>query len=177
MSAGLQLPTWAYSFGLGMAGAWAWVRITEPGSRAWLSRAPIVAAASAITLLALAWVIGGSLDQTRDSLLLSLLLSTALAVFMVSLSLCPSNGQRPFNLPVIRRLGDISYGVYLSHMVIALTLQSQFSMPDDGRPGAFLVWFLAVIPASILYGYLSARFVEQPIRRWARRRNAPDRAG
>ena len=35
-----------------------------------------------------------------------------------------------------------------------------------------------VVPASVLYGYLSARFLEQPIRRWARRygRTVPEEA-
>ena len=54
-------------------------------------------------------------------------------------------------------------------MVLAFYLGSLISMPRSGSAGALLVWILAVVPASVLYGYLSARYVEQPIRRWARR--------
>lgn len=177
----LQLPTWAYSFGLGMAGAWCWVRASAtdaatPESARWKDLAPIFAGGSGIALLVLAWFIGGGLDQTRESLVLSLLLSTALAVFMVSLSLSPARWQQPFALPAVRRLGDISYGVYLIHMVLAFTLASELSMPNDGSLGAFLIWTVAVVPASVLYGYLSARFLEQPVRRWARKYGRRDEA-
>jgi hypothetical protein len=33
-----------------------------------------------------------------------------------------------------------------------------------------------VVPTAILYGYLSARFLEQPIRRWARKYGRRDDA-
>jgi peptidoglycan/LPS O-acetylase OafA/YrhL len=65
-------------------------------------------------------------------------------------------------------------------MVIAYVLLDELSLPTDGNLVSFLVWTLAVVPAAILYGYLSARFVEQPIRRWARRygrREEPDSGG
>jgi peptidoglycan/LPS O-acetylase OafA/YrhL len=165
LSAALQIPTWAYSFGLGMTGAWVWVR---------LSRSPVpwagkAAAVSGAALLVLVWILGGKFDQTRESLVLSLLFSTAITSFMVTLSLAPPRWQIPVAAPAVRRLGDISYGIYLSHMVLVVTLASEISMPHDGGIRSFLIWFIAVLPASILYGYLSARFLEQPIRRWARR--------
>lgn len=180
-SSALQIPAWGYSFGLGMAGAWAWVRINRArgGSgtvaRA-AARAPWIALASGAGLLLLAWPIGGFYEATRESLGLSLLYSTTLAVFMVSLALSPLRWQGPFAAAPVRRLGDISYGIYLSHMVLALTLASEFSLPQNGNLGSLLVWTLAVVPASILYGYLSARFLEQPIRRWARKygRSSPN---
>jgi peptidoglycan/LPS O-acetylase OafA/YrhL len=173
-SSALQLPAWAYSFGLGMTGAWAWVRLTrarEDGGPAAsvAGRASTIALLSLVALLVLVWVMGGDYDQTRESLPLSLLLSTMLATLMVALSLAPSRWQVPVATPLVRRLGDISYGIYLSHMLIAMTLASELSLPQDGDLKSLAVWIAAVVPAAILYGYLSARFLEQPIRRWARK--------
>jgi peptidoglycan/LPS O-acetylase OafA/YrhL len=47
-------------------------------------------------------------------------------------------------------------------------------MPKGGADAA-IVWLLAVVPLAILWGYLSARFVERPVRAWASRwgRRAP----
>jgi peptidoglycan/LPS O-acetylase OafA/YrhL len=184
-SAALQLPTWAYSFGLGMFGAWLWVRLQPgatdgagPAKRTRAIKATVIA--SAIGLAAVAWLIGGGYDDTRHSLALSLAFSTLVATLMVSLSLAPAGWQRPVAFNGIRRLGDISYGIYLSHMVIAYVLLDEFSLPVDGNVPSLLVWTVAVVPAAVLYGYLSARFVEQPIRRWARRfgrRGEPDSGG
>jgi len=174
LTSAVQLPAWAYSFGLGMAGAWAWVRLAERGvPRAWVRRTVL---ASGLALLALVWVLGGFYDQTRESLLLSVLFSSVLAVFMVSLTFAPARWQVPVAAAPVRRLGDISYGIYLSHMVIAVTLSSETSLPKDGNLKSLLVWIAAVVPAAALYGYLSARFLEQPIRRWARRYGRRDEA-
>lgn len=163
----LQFPTWVYSFGLGMFGAWAWVRLSSrPGGFTQAGRLTLL---SGGVLLATTWAIGGDFDRTRDSLLLSLLFSTALATFMVAYALAPASWQRPLAAPRIRVLGDISYGIYLSHMLIAIVIVSEFSLPRDGDLWSLVVWTAAVVPASILYGYLSARFLEQPIRRWARK--------
>jgi len=173
-SAALQLPTWAYSFGLGMFGAWAWIRL-QPGNRAGTDakkRGRTIKGTVVVSILALlvvAWLLGGGYDDTRRWLAVSLAFSTLVAILMVSLALAPESWQRPVAFPGIRRLGDISYGIYLSHMVIAYVLLDELSLPVEGNLYSLLVWTLAVVPAAVLYGYLSARFVEQPIRRWARR--------
>ncbi len=172
LSSGLQLPAWAYSFGLVMFGAWLWVRLQDQMESSSLAakRAPtIVMTASVVMLIPLVWLLGGYYDQTRESLVLSILFSTLIATFMVALALCPSRVQAPVALPAVRRLGDISYGIYLSHLVIAYTIASEISLPRDGNLWSLVIWTAAVVPASVLYGYLSARFLEQPIRRWARK--------
>ena len=51
--------------------------------------------------------------------------------------------------------------IYLGRYVLDL--------PRDGTFGDLLLWVLVVVPSAVLYGYLSARFLEQPVRRWARR--------
>jgi peptidoglycan/LPS O-acetylase OafA/YrhL len=83
----------------------------------------------------------------------------------LSLSRLPS----PFRSTFARRLGDISYGVFLIHAVFMWILVWWIGVPFDGSPRALVIWVAGVVPLSVAYGYVSARFVEQPIRRWARR--------
>ncbi len=166
-----QFPAWAFSFTLGMCGALAWVRLTDScipreviGHRAGLA----MFASLAIAIVA-ALVLGGDGALTREKVIWSMVFSAALAGFMVSLTLCPPSWQRPFTALRVRQLGDISYGIYLSHYVFITLAVSAFALPADGTIGDFLLLALIVLPPTILYGYLSARFLEQPIRRWARK--------
>ena len=53
--------------------------------------------------------------------------------------------------------------------MILWVLIVQFALPQTGTIGAFALWAAIVFPTSLAYGYLSARFLEQPIRRWAHR--------
>lgn len=169
-NAGAQLPAWALSFGLGMSGAWVYVRVrameqTESLRRQILTVLLVSLAATAV----LAWVNGGYFDQARQSLPLSLAFSVTMASTMVAIALGPAILQRPFANQPIRRLGDISYGIYLCHLLFMIFIGDLLDLPQDGSFSSLAVWTLAVLPAAILYCYLSARFLEQPIRRWARR--------
>jgi len=50
-------------------------------------------------------------------------------------------------------------------------------LPTDGSVAAVLLWLAIVVPASLLYGEASARLVERPAARLARRvERRPDRA-
>ena len=168
----IQLPSWAFSFGLGMTGAWAYVR--------WNSkRVPGYLFAIALTgFLVMAWLAGGYSDSagfdlvaeySRFSPEIAIGYSGFLAALMILIAMGPRRLQLPFANEPVRKLGDISYGVYLSHMVIAFYAAALFDLPDDGSIGSLATWLAVVVPAAVLYGYLSARFLEQPIRRWARR--------
>lgn len=166
-----QFPAWAFSFALGMCGALTWVRLSRSKrphkvieDRAKLSMLFSLAIAS-ITAL----ILGGDGAFTREKVIWSMVFSAALAVFMVSMTLCPPRWQRPFTAWRVRQLGDISYGIYLSHYVFITLAVSAFALPAEGTIGDFLLLALIVLPPTVLYGYLSARFLEQPIRRWARR--------
>jgi peptidoglycan/LPS O-acetylase OafA/YrhL len=173
-----QLPNWAFSFAAGMTGAWAYVAIKERYERARIERVATRVLVPALVLFGLfVYLAGreaipeGALPnlEMRRSAFLSIGYTAALATVMLSLALAPPRLQTPFAHPLVRKLGDISYGIYLIQAPILWFLVFHTDLPEDGTLWALVLWTLAVIPVSVLYGYLSARFVEQPIRRWARR--------
>ncbi|MBK5232570.1 MAG: acyltransferase [Thermoleophilia bacterium] len=174
----LQFPSWAFSFGLGMTGAWAFVRISrDPRAPGWKPQIRLAQLVSLIGLIFFAWLAGGYSADAPFELVaeyarldpeIALGYSGFLAAFMVTTALGPAWTRAPFANQPIRQLGDISYGIFLSHMIIAFYLGSLLSLPENGSISALFIWTVVVLPAAILYGYLSARFLEQPVRRWAR---------
>ena len=161
-----------------MTGAWAYVRVISepPGERLRQMLLWVLVVSSLLTVV-LALINGGYFDQTRDSIWLSMAFSLALATFMVSLALVPRQYQSFLASSPVRRIGDISYGIYLSHLLIMIYLgRYVLDLPRDGTFGDLLLWVLVVVPSAVLYGYLSARFLEQPVRRWARRFGNRDEA-
>ena len=92
-----------------------------------------------------------------------------MAALMISLTLTPEWVQRPFTVRPSRWLGDISYTIYLIHFAVIWFALREFSLPNSGQPGAVLAWAALVLPISIGYAYLSARWLERPVRRWAQR--------
>jgi len=174
-----QLPEWAFSFGLGMFSAAMWVRLQDPGARPRRERIARVGIPLALGATVLsAWVLGADRELTRESVVWSMLFSASIAALMLSITLAPARWQSLFTVDPIRKLGDFSYGIYLSHFVILTMVVWAFDLPSGGSFRDLLVLTALVVPASVLYGYLSARFLEQPIRRWARRygRTVPEEA-
>jgi len=164
-----QFPTWAFSFGLGMAGTVAWVRLTTGRSREELKRrAGFVAAVAFVVLVVCILKLGGYGAWIHTSTLWSMAFSAAIATLMVALCLGPALPRRLFEAPAVRKLGDISYGIYLSHYPIVVLVFAAIDLDRLSDLSRFLVLTAIVVPTAILYGYLSARFLEQPIRRWAR---------
>jgi peptidoglycan/LPS O-acetylase OafA/YrhL len=178
VNANNQFPAWAFSFGLGMTGAWAYVRLRQERYREAVARwAPRGQVISLIALGICMYVIGRyAIDPTeiaphftaRQNPLISMSFSTSLAAFMVVTTLAPPRLQRPFNLPSIRALGDISYGMYLIHAPLILFLIALAPGLIDAI-GAFWTVMLIGVPLTIVYGWFSAHWIEQPARRWARR--------
>jgi acetyltransferase len=174
-----QFPFFAFSFGAGMTGAWAYVRCRERFTAEQLRRqVGKVQLASFVVLGVFIYLVGKKASHSspvigdevaRRSSFYALGFTTSLAVLMVATALGAARWQRPFSNPYARRLGDISYGIFLIHMVFMHYGLGLLSIPRDGSLGAFLALFMVMVPPAILYGYLSARYIEQPIRRWAQR--------
>lgn len=172
IAAEVQFPYWAFAFGVGMTIALVYARrdalrtILDP------RRARILQIATvAVFLLAAAVTALVQPESIHYSPILSLLYTGLIGLFMTATIFCNDSWQWPFTNPTVRWLGDIGYGVYLIHVVIITSLARLFVMPK-GDAEAVAIWIVAVVPLSILWGYLSARFLEVPIRtraaRWAR---------
>jgi peptidoglycan/LPS O-acetylase OafA/YrhL len=178
VAANNQFPAWAFSFGLGMTGAWAYVRWQGTQYREVVARwAPRAQLISLVALGISMYVIGRyAIDPAeiaphftaRQNPAISMSFSASLAAFMVSTALAPPRLQRPFNLPSIRALGDISYGMYLIHAPLILFLLALLTGMVESI-GSFWTVLLTGVPLTILYGWLSAHWLEQPARRWAQR--------
>jgi peptidoglycan/LPS O-acetylase OafA/YrhL len=179
LAADNQLPAFAFCFALGMTSAWAYVRLGREKSLAdHLRRYAGWAQLASLLVLAICAYLFGSFAIDTDSAypvhlarrdpLLALLFPAALAAFMLSTALAPGPRQVPFALSTSRRLGDISYGIYLIHMPLILFMTALLPGLID-RIGAGATMLLTAVPLTILYGWASARFFEQPIRRWAQR--------
>jgi peptidoglycan/LPS O-acetylase OafA/YrhL len=187
----MQFPFFAFSFALGMTGAWAYVRLRDSHAAEVVRRRVALAQlASLVALVVCGYLVarrspaGGILlgaETGRLAPLLALGYSASLATLMVATALGANRWQRPFTRPLARRLGDVSYGVYLIHVVVATyaveLLLGAAKQPGaashlvhgDGDIGTVATLATIVMPLSLLYGYASARFLEQPVRRWAAR--------
>jgi peptidoglycan/LPS O-acetylase OafA/YrhL len=189
-----QFPFFAFSFGAGMTGAWVYVHLRERYSPETLARhVGWVQLVSLISLAVFCYLLGShKLGQglaARYSPFVAMGFTGSLTTLMVATALGRMRWQRPFAHPFARRLGDISYGMYLIHFVIiTYAVRLLFGHPPipggpqltegDGSLGTFVALAALVLPLTVLYGYVSGRYLEQPIRRWAHRfgRREQDRA-
>ncbi len=178
-----QFPAYAFSFATGMTGAWAYVRLRERYPPAQLARH--VGGAQLISLISLAaccyargWGTVGEGPLARNSPIIWLGFTASLTTLMITTALGQMRWQRPFAHPFARWLGDISYGMFLIHLVIINYAIRLFVHPTalegpfvqgDGSFGTFVGLSAIVLPLTVLYGYVSGRYLEQPIRRWAQR--------
>jgi peptidoglycan/LPS O-acetylase OafA/YrhL len=171
-----QFPNWTFAFAVGMIGAWAYVRIRDRWPADLVEKRAAVATVLGLVALApfvyLAWdeAVGSSQGiYAHESLWVTFGYPAALATTMVALALAPAWMQWPVANGGIRRIADISYGVYLIHFAVIFFALREFSLPHDRTLWAVLAWSLLVFPVSLAYGYFSARFLERPVRRWAHR--------
>jgi peptidoglycan/LPS O-acetylase OafA/YrhL len=179
-----QFPFFAFSFGAGMTGAWAYVRLRERYRPDQIARhVGWVQLVSLISLLVFCYLVGHKApvggEGARQSPIIALGFTGSLTTLMVATALGPMRWQRPFAHPFARWLGDISYGMYLIGSVIIIYAVRLLYTPSTALPGTasigdgsfatFVALAALALPLTVLYGYLSGRYLEQPIRRWAQR--------
>jgi peptidoglycan/LPS O-acetylase OafA/YrhL len=122
-----------------------------------------IAGSLALLLLIAAWALVGLTDPWL--LRGGLAVHAALVVVVLTAIMREAEGGGPLSRllasPPLRRLGQVSYGVYLFHWPLFLAL-------DEGRTG-LSGWrlFLLRVVATLLVAVASYTLVEQPIRRGA----------
>ncbi|MBM3667141.1 MAG: acyltransferase [Actinobacteria bacterium] len=166
-----------------MTAAWAYVRLTESRPREQLERLALRAAPLALLALAGSVYLFGheagfsdvvAPTVARTSATIPIVYSASLAAVMLVVLLGPPFLQRPFVNAPIRRLAELSYAIFLIHVVVGIYLGVMvLDLPRDGTLADVALFYVVVLTASILYAYASLRFVERPARAWARRLTAP----
>ena len=79
--------------------------------------------------------------------------------------------QRPFSNRPARKLAQLSYGLYLIHLPVAIVVaEVVLGLPTDGSPAVVGVWLGVVIAVSLVYPELSRRWLERPLIERSRRR-------
>lgn len=161
-------PMHALDFAFGMAAACLVAQRRELLGT--VPRARLVAGVAAVALVAIMAAVGGAdgsvvRDASRASATLTVALPAVFAALVVALAFAP---RGPLGGRVGRRLGEISFGVFLGHFIFIGLGRATLGLPVDGTTGAFLAMEAFVLGGALVYGALSWRFVEAPARRWAR---------
>jgi peptidoglycan/LPS O-acetylase OafA/YrhL len=169
-----QAPGWAFSFALGMAGARLYIWSRERWTREQLARTALLAAPAVLALyLYGAYLhartsldVPGAIGTTARSDALPTMIGNVSRAAVIGLVMIgPLWMQRPFANRPMRRLAELSYGVYLIHMLFITYLATVAGMPQSGSLADLLLWTILVVPASLVWAYMSRRFVEIPARR------------
>lgn len=177
-----QIPSFLTHFALGMVGAWLFVRCSRSprfaGAR-WLA-VPTQAAALALVLWGM--YSAGSRDLAGaagayDHWPAGYAMVLGFALLLVATALAPAWSQYPWSNRAMRRLGDVSYGIYLWHLPLAGLALTSLNFAGDSTDAAFWILLGFVLPGSLIMGWLSHRFIEVPAMNWARRPRQPRRLG
>jgi peptidoglycan/LPS O-acetylase OafA/YrhL len=169
-----QLPGWAFSFALGMTGAWAWVRWREPWPERRLGGSGLALLAVAVAAFAACAYAYGHQAATinsgaagpyaRGDELLGLAYSSSRALLLTAILIGPLWLQRPFAARGPRKLGQLSYGLYLIHLPVATVVGVLvLELPTDGSLEAAALWLAVVISVSLVYAELTRRWMERPL--------------
>ncbi len=165
-----------------MSGAGAGVRGPPPTPEGQLGRPALVAlglalvafAACAYTYGSEAAFINGPYagSYARSNELLGLAYSSARALLLGAILVGPLWLQRPFTIRPARKLAELTYGLYLIHMPIAIAIGVVvLELPTDGSVAHVALWFAVVISLSLLYAEITRRVLERPLVSWTRRRS------
>jgi peptidoglycan/LPS O-acetylase OafA/YrhL len=171
-----QFPAYLGHFAFGMGAAMLYVRAVR--DRAWRVAAPATSMLAVALVALLVWSlvvhghgIGRSLTWTRQ--LQEIAPALVFALVMALAAIAPAWPLGLLSRPAMRWLGDVSYGLFLWHQPMILLVRRHLRVVHDRGDASFALMLLLVLPASLLLGWLSRRFVEEPAIRWARRWTTP----
>lgn len=170
----IQFPLFAADFAAGMTAAWSYVRFSRaPGDHRLRRLALPLGLAALAAATALVYEIGrmrlnGEIFLYGEPVLLALGVPLTFAAMMVLMAFMPSWAQWPLSNPVARWIGTVSFGVFLYHALVLRLPNVLFAFTPDGSLAAFAVLSMVVVPLSLFIGWLSFKFVEEPVRSRAR---------
>jgi len=176
-----QFPGYLAHFAFGMTGALAYGAVCRDGRWSWFRGGDRTSVVVASVALIAAMIARGEARSPGAGFYARYLGDVVVGLVFASLltltATAPGRAQWPFSHRLCRWLGDVSYGVFLWHFPILLFFTHTLRWISGSGDGAFALALLLVTPSSLLFGWLSHRFVEQPAIAWARRRSqAPEAA-
>lgn len=165
VSMAAQLPSYLPHFAFGMGAAL--LAVSYAGR--WTRRARRLAATATVSAFAVALVLmyrAGErgltgVDSPADHHFRNTTIAFCFTVMIFSATLRPG---RLLTSPAARRLGDISYGVYLFHLPVIGFLMVTAGIDGNGTDATFWVLIALTVPLTILLASWSYRFVEAPVR-------------
>lgn len=169
-----QFPAYLGHFAVGMTAAYIFVKVRR-GDLKLPSWAPVVAQFLAFgALIAAMEVLGeqtalgkpGPLGHWTTNLPVAFLF----ALVLLATALAPRWAQRGALFAPVRRLGEVSYGLYLSHLVL-LDVGVSILHLHTGTNADYARWILLCLGGGLVVGHLSYYLMERPILRWARNRS------
>ena len=170
-----QFPLFCDDFAVGMTAAWAYVHIRRR-SAATLARrlAPPVTAVAVAVLVGVHYLGGralarGEIVQQAETVWLSITAAAAFAVVVVGSTFLPRWAQWPLTNRVSRLLGEVSYGLFLYHVLIGAIIGELLDLSGTGGLWTFLLVLVILLPASLVAAWISLVTIERPLRERARR--------
>ena len=176
-----QSPSFAWSFAAGMFAALLYQRTRENPGTLWQTRGLPIGFAVATVV----WVVCG-IDFSRAAvasttgfdgsglgrieILPNLLATAARATMVLFVALGPVYITRLFDNRFAATSARLSYGLYLIHLPVAFYAAQLLDLPEDGTVENFLLWCLIVFPPSLLWAWISNRYVGKPAIEWTERR-------
>lgn len=170
----IQPPLFFADFATGMTAAWGFVELRRRADPAVLRRYAVPATAAALfTLVALMYTVGmmrvrGEIFYFGQPAWLALCVPAAFALLVVAGAFTPAWAQWPLSNRAARWMGNLSYGVFLFHVLILQLVLTVFGFTQDRSFWTFVTVSALVIPVSLLAGWISFTFVERPVRDWAK---------
>ena len=175
-----QFPAFAFAFAVGMNAAWLFVNLRRRFDARVLERWAAIGLPVSLVMVAVAIylanrfgldpaVLGGAPAIGRQAPAVALFFEVSIGALMVATCFAPLWQRWFWSNRLMRWLADHSYGVYLIHYPVLAYVLFVFTPVHNGSIAAFAIWCALTLPPTVLYGWLTARYFEQPIRRWARR--------